>query len=133
MAASVKAAAASIASFAFMVRLNLPRVCAAPPKQQKTGFEPPLHFGHALEPNRVTRHIEWFEGMRFGRHDKAYDIAGKGLYADRPVPGWRRRDVDGAAVSAGNLRCRPRPKTLCVSSKPVCTRFGGKDPVVQFY
>jgi len=84
-------------------------------------------FGHALKQNRVASHVERLEGMRFGRQHEADDIAGKGFDADRPVPGWRRRDVEGAAVSVRQLRCRPRPKTFCVASKAPCSSFGGKD------
>ena len=70
-----------------------PRLRRSAEEQHKTGFEPPLHFGYAIEPNRIARHVKRFEGMRFARQDEADDITGKGFYADRSMPGWRRRDV----------------------------------------
>jgi len=68
-------------------------------EQHKTGFEPPLYFGHAIEPNRVAGDVEGFEGMRFGRQDKADDIAGERFDPNRAMPGWGRRNVERAAIS----------------------------------
>ena len=75
-----------------------PRLRGSAEEQHKTRFKSPLHFGHAIEPNRVACHIQRFEGVRFRRHDEADDIAGKGFYADRPMPGRRRGNVERTAV-----------------------------------
>ena len=76
-----------------------PRLRRAGEEQHKTWFKSSLHFGHAIEPNRVACYIERFEDVSFGRHDEADNISGKRFYADRPVPGWCRRYIEGAAFS----------------------------------